>query len=186
MDISVQDRRRAFSHWMRTGIWPGAPDADGIEHKFNPYHDPRNGQFTFAPGGPRSLSHVIISYGRRADSRAAGLTRSSSSSPQAALADEAGVAAGGPLSQAVYHPGETLARFEHASSSRNPRASRGSNSGAFRDPMTLEQVFPGLRNTPAGGMVALADNVLDLTGPLRAQMPPSYRIGRISWSIKFK
>ena len=168
MDISAQDRRRAFSHWMRTGIWPGASDADGIEHKFNPYHDPRNGQFTFAPGGPRSLSHVVISYGRRANSRAASLTQPRSVPSQIALADEGGIAAEGQLSGAVYQVGEAPARFEPASSSRNPRASRGSNSGAFRDPMTLEQVFPGLRNTPAGGIVALADNFLDLTGPLRA------------------
>jgi hypothetical protein len=34
--------------------------------------------------------------------------------------------------------------------------------------MTLEQVFPSLRNTPPGGIVALADNFFDLTGPLRA------------------
>ena len=90
MDIPAQDRRRAFSQWMRTGIWHGAFDAGGIEHKFNPYHDPRNGQFTFAPGGPRSLSHVIISYGHRANSRAASLTQPRSVPSQIALADEGG------------------------------------------------------------------------------------------------
>jgi hypothetical protein len=30
--------------------------ADAIEVKFNPYHDPRNGQFTFGPGGPASTA----------------------------------------------------------------------------------------------------------------------------------
>ncbi|HSX56760.1 MAG TPA: hypothetical protein VLG14_15750 [Sphingomonas sp.] len=168
MDISAQDRRRAFSHWMRTGIWSGGPDASGIEHKFNPYHDPRNGQFTFAPGGPRSLSHVVISYGHRANSRALGLARSSPAPSQTALTRDPAVVMDGQLSQAVYRPDESPARIESASSSRNPRAARGSNSGAFRDPMTLEQVFPGLRSTPAGGIVALADNLFDLTGPLRA------------------
>jgi hypothetical protein len=34
--------------------------------------------------------------------------------------------------------------------------------------MTLEQVFPGLRNAPAGGIVAVADTFFDLTGPARA------------------
>lgn len=168
MDISAQDRRRAFSHWMRTGIWPGASDAGGIEHKFNPYHDPRNGQFTFAPGGPRSLSHVVISYGRRAKTYASRSTKPGSVAPHIVPTDGMDVAANGQLSPAVYQPNKVWPQFERASSSRNPRASRGSNSGAFRDPMTLEQVFPGLRNTPAGGVVALADNLLDLTGPLRA------------------
>ena len=31
--------------------------------------------------------------------------------------------------------------------------------------MTLEQTFPGLREGPGGSMLALADNVFDLTGP---------------------
>lgn len=49
--------QRAFSHYLRTGrrlpkdIFLEEQD---IELKFNPYHDPRNGQFTFAPGGPRT------------------------------------------------------------------------------------------------------------------------------------
>lgn len=167
MNISAQYRRRAFSHWMRTGIWPGAPDAGGIEHKFNPYHDPRNGQFTFAPGGPRSLSHVIISHGR-ANSRAPSLARSSLASSQTAVARDADLTIDGQLSQAVYRPDEAPAQFVHAAPSRNPRASRGSNSGAFRDPMTLEQVFPRLTSAPAGGIVALADNFFDFTGPGRA------------------
>ena len=52
MDVSVQERRRAFTHWLRTGRLPLSRAPDGLELKFNPYHDPRNGQFTFAPGGP--------------------------------------------------------------------------------------------------------------------------------------
>lgn len=55
--------RRAFAYYLRTG-WRLAvdPDAPGPEQrKFNPYHDPRNGRFTFAPGGPRSLSNIVIS-----------------------------------------------------------------------------------------------------------------------------
>jgi hypothetical protein len=51
--------RRAFRQYLRTGR--RAPDCASIEFKFNPYHDPRNGQFTFAPGGPRSLKEVIVS-----------------------------------------------------------------------------------------------------------------------------
>ena len=60
--------RAAFAHYLRTGRWlPDemfAPDNE-VELKFNPYHDPRNGQFTFAPGGSRSLAHVTVSQSRK-------------------------------------------------------------------------------------------------------------------------
>lgn len=48
---SETDRRRAFSTWLRTGRLPAPRSADGVELKFNPYHDPRDGRFTFAAGG---------------------------------------------------------------------------------------------------------------------------------------
>ena len=41
----------AFGWWLRTGRLMPVRSADGVELKFNPYHDPDNGQFTFAPGG---------------------------------------------------------------------------------------------------------------------------------------
>ena len=61
-------RQSAFSHYLRTG--QRLPDESfaeeqNVELKFNPYHDPRNGQFTFAPGGPRSSGEVIISDRRK-------------------------------------------------------------------------------------------------------------------------
>ncbi len=34
--------------------------------------------------------------------------------------------------------------------------------------MLLEQAFPGLSNAPGGAIIALADNILDLSGPARA------------------
>ena len=43
------DYRRAFDRWIRTGHWPPVRRADGVELKFNPYHDPANGQFTSGP-----------------------------------------------------------------------------------------------------------------------------------------
>ncbi|HEX7857467.1 MAG TPA: hypothetical protein VF503_27615 [Sphingobium sp.] len=42
--------RRPFEHYLRTGQWPAEP----LETKFNPNHDPANGQFTSGPGGARS------------------------------------------------------------------------------------------------------------------------------------
>lgn len=51
--------RCAFRLYLRMGQRAAAGSA--VEVKFNPYHDPRNGRFTFAPGGPRSLRDVIVS-----------------------------------------------------------------------------------------------------------------------------
>lgn len=47
--------RQVFEHFLRTGRRSNlaAPSLQ-LERKFNPYHDPENGQFTFAPGGSRS------------------------------------------------------------------------------------------------------------------------------------
>jgi len=46
---------QAFEAYLRNGRRSGlvAPTRR-MERKFNPYHDPENGQFTFAPGGQRS------------------------------------------------------------------------------------------------------------------------------------
>lgn len=101
---------------------------DGRELKFDPYHDPRNGQFTFGPGGAGAGASGSL---RRATSR---------------VGQKASLTAAGPGSE----------------------EGRGSNSRAFEDPMTLEQSFPGLRNSPGGAVVAVADGVFDFTGPADA------------------
>ena len=49
--ISESQRRRAFSIWLRTGRLPRVAFTDGIELKFNPWHDPADGRFTFAGSG---------------------------------------------------------------------------------------------------------------------------------------
>ena len=51
IEISDTERRRAFSVWLRTGRWPTIPTADDVEVKFNPWHDPADGRFTFAGSG---------------------------------------------------------------------------------------------------------------------------------------
>ena len=121
----ISAERLAFRHYLRTGAkLPPALFTPGFEAKFNPYHDPRNGRFTFAPGGPRPA------YARLARRPA----------PSAAR-----------LIPAQYRP---------------PRTGIGGNGGPpLQDPLTLEQAFPALRTAPAGSLVALADNILDLTGP---------------------
>jgi len=49
--ITDNERRRAFSIWLRTGRLPSVAIADDVELKFNPWHDPADGQFTFAGSG---------------------------------------------------------------------------------------------------------------------------------------
>lgn len=55
--------RERFSFYLRTGRMLEI-EPDPLETKFNPYHDPENGRFTFAPGGPHSRSSVITSWGK--------------------------------------------------------------------------------------------------------------------------
>jgi len=65
--VRLTERER-FSFYLRTGrIAPevkAEPENDTLETKFNPYHDPENGRFTFAPGGPKSLRSVVTSWGK--------------------------------------------------------------------------------------------------------------------------
>lgn len=49
--ISNEERRRAFTRWLRTGRLPSVNDAHGVELKFNPWHDPNDGRFTSAGAG---------------------------------------------------------------------------------------------------------------------------------------
>lgn len=148
---------RAFASYLRTGRYlvQEAPS----ERKFNPYHDSRNGQFTFAPGGPKSVSNPIFSdrrglWKRNADSRE---RASHSASPEAAQIQPS------PLSS------DTPAVFTPANLRPNPRARIGGNRGpSLNDPLVLEQVFPTLREAPAGAIIGVADNILDLSGPARA------------------
>jgi hypothetical protein len=51
MQFSGQERRTAFSVWLRTGRWPRAEAVRNVEVKFNPWHDARDGRFTFAGAG---------------------------------------------------------------------------------------------------------------------------------------
>jgi hypothetical protein len=51
--IPDSERRRAFSIWLRTGRFASVTNADGVELKFNPWHDPGTGRFTFVGAGQR-------------------------------------------------------------------------------------------------------------------------------------
>lgn len=51
---------------------------------------------------------------------------------------------------------------------RGGRGRRLSNSEAFRDPMLLHQVFPGLQSPAGRSVIAVADYLFDFTGPASA------------------
>ena len=53
MQTAGRGQASAFSWWLRTGRVPPVRSADGVELKFNPWHDPTNGQFTFSGTGQR-------------------------------------------------------------------------------------------------------------------------------------
>ena len=80
MDFLADARRRAFSFWLRTGRLPLWARTGSTERKYNPWHDPDDGRFTFAGTGryfgrgsasdtgrsaPRSSSDQRISRPRR-------------------------------------------------------------------------------------------------------------------------
>jgi hypothetical protein len=53
IDISEEEWRHAFPIWLRTGKMPSFEKGDAVECKFNPWHDPADGRFTFAGSGRR-------------------------------------------------------------------------------------------------------------------------------------
>lgn len=83
IQISESERRHAFSHWLRTGRLPAVPGSDGIELKFNPWHDPADGRFTFVGAG-RYYGAGGASQSNRPSGRAARIDREAPAKPRAA------------------------------------------------------------------------------------------------------
>lgn len=155
--------RWAFEHYLRTGRRMSA--ADVLEQKFNPYHDPRNGRFTFAPGGPRSVINPIF-----ADRR--GLWKPKNKhlrSAQLVMPVPRQASSGTPGSNDIEQaPTETRHPHQYRP---NPRARIGGNGGPpLNDPRTVEQAIPDLKNAPAGAVLAIPDIFFDLTGPAQATL----------------
>lgn len=112
---------------------------------------PTTSQFTFAPRGPRSLRGV------ESPQEPAKPVISETLPPSTLTATP---------SPAIYRPTEAPSLFQPAQYRPNPRGRIGGNGGPpLNDPMTLQQVFPGLTNAPGGSLLAIADNILDLSGP---------------------
>jgi len=53
MRDSAHGQQSGFALWMRTGRWPDPGAGAAIKRKFNPWHDPDDGRFTFAGQGRR-------------------------------------------------------------------------------------------------------------------------------------
>lgn len=119
--LSKSPEMRAFGFYLRTGRRLAAT-ASPIETKFNPYHDPKDGRFTFGPGG----------------------------------------SGGG--SDGVYRPDEGKPRLIRASLADEPPPD-AAHHGLPEDQTLIDHVFPGLSNAPASAILAVADPILDLTGP---------------------
>ncbi|MGK6322453.1 hypothetical protein ACMGDM_05150 [Sphingomonas sp. DT-51] len=140
--VSRAERRRLFSIWIRTGRIPTRRD-DGVELKFNPWHDPRDGRFTSGPGGEATPRDEPPERG----------------------GEDGGVGEGGGVvrSNGVYRPGEPGPKLIPIGAPEPPET-RGGNIRAFEDPMTLDEL-PILRDTPAGALLAPLDGFLNITGP---------------------
>lgn len=158
--VAAVDHRRNFSVWLRTGRRP-TRTADGIELKFNPYHDPRNGRFTSGPGGA-ALPERGVTSRRRVTSASPQLSKSEWR--DASVEQSADARNQGTVVDAVYRPDRDTGAFQNAQFEASRETLR-SNSRAFEDPMTLEQAFPGLSDSPGGAVISLLDNIFDITGP---------------------
>jgi hypothetical protein len=63
---SDSQRQSPFSVWLRTGRIVDYDEESDLERKFNPWHDPADGRFTFAGTG-RYFPSGRVSISRRAD-----------------------------------------------------------------------------------------------------------------------
>jgi hypothetical protein len=157
MDMTAGERRHAFAIWIRTGRLPTVGD-DGVERKFNPYHDPRNGRFTFAPGGPRALSRVVISQRRTPYVRPEepGATEKRSQ-PIGGAVEGLAVEPSGPSK-----PGEGLNRGLGASIEAAIRSSRKAADAVVDDIRSIEQAIPSLAELKGFPLlVAIPDTFFD-------------------------
>ena len=111
----------AFTHWLRTGRrFPDnafTRDDARTEAKFNPYHDPANGQFTFGPGG--------ANWGRPSSSPAAQTRPTSGATPTARTSPAPDAQT--PVPVAKPNIGALSARYETQAGGDPGRISSGKN-----------------------------------------------------------
>ena len=64
VNTGSKEYHRAFGKWLRTGFWAFDPAAEAAETKYNHWHDPRSGRFTFAGAGRHDGSSEARTRGR--------------------------------------------------------------------------------------------------------------------------
>jgi hypothetical protein len=132
VQTSGSSERNAFSRWLRTGKVPSALSPDGLELKFNPWHDPADGQFTFAGAGRRYGAGGVDAAGGE-NSRTSSNTGSVSalgkrSKSQTAPLAIAGTPAGAPT-------GEDRRPIKHALLALQPKRIEGRRPGNEPNPL---------------------------------------------------
>ena len=119
------EHKSGFSHWLRTGSLPTALSPEGVELKFNPWHDPEDGRFTFAGAGSHYGSSGADptgepSMGDRGRSRAARPSKSEALRVGTRIGDgrrrtEPRPSGGHPQSDAASRPGSPPTRLSNLS-----------------------------------------------------------------------
>lgn len=106
-------QQSAFSHWLRTGRLPPVSTVGGVELKFNPWHDPDDGRFTFAGSG----RHHGAGGGQAAD-------RANPRQPQISAKRRLEAAGAGQTARSAPKPagrGATVTRFKPVGTQQGKR-----------------------------------------------------------------
>ncbi len=155
---TLSDRQQsAFSWWLRTGRLPPVPTADGIECKFNPWHDPMDGRFTFAGSGRHYGAGGAGPSGRATDRNTKPIDRQKPQ--QARIAKWSSVAAP-PAGQRGHHSKKPVsgATIEAQTKPVGSRRTGQSNQAAEFITGVGEGVYDVAEGTVAAAYAALTTN----------------------------
>ncbi len=128
MKLTIEDPRRAFGYWLRTGRLPTVRHADGVERKFNPWHDPDDGRFTFVGSGRHDGYSDSDTPARAMPGRSA--TTTTRDRPDVRKSTQRSVGAGSGRTRA--QPGRPLKRVDRSSSGPVAEFVLGAGEGAYQ------------------------------------------------------
>lgn len=144
MELPSRERTPpGFSQWLRTGRLPRAKSPDGLELKFNPWHDPADGRFIFAgtgrtdgPAGGKQDDAASKPRSRTNRDAAASVPRKRTAVPAHAPDGRSYPASEliGGVGEGLYKVGEDTITGTYAALTTNP-------------PTTIQQVTDGLART---------------------------------------
>lgn len=155
---TLSDRQQsAFSWWLRTGRLPPVPTADGIECKFNPWHDPMDGRFTFAGSGRHYGAGGAGPSGRATDRNTKPIDRQK---PQQARIAKWSIVAAPPAGQRGHHSKKPVSRatIEAQTKPLGSRRTGQSNQAAEFITGVGEGVYDVAEGTVAAAYAALTTN----------------------------